>query len=709
VHRSALEPTVHSLCRLGEYREACLIGLHLFKKNLELDISIPFALLKSKKYRLSASLAIELAKQKPSQIAGCGNILALALSGFTPTTQEIDNAIELTKTGTMTPAMVAFIGSKISDNETRTHFYESYLLAHSFTDTAIALTKAYSLKFLGNVTHALNIAQKLVLNDPSLTEACNLSAEILLDNNYTYEARRYACLSIKYTPNDIQALELLGASLYKEARWKPARRIFSIIHAQTGDDISLLNSLITLPPFPLRAGDLSEAIKGFDLLKQLMLKSPKLIGIEKSLQLCKMPLPSEFYLAYEGPFSIRENLEAVRAYLRLSSHNLVNDIIIHSCQNKIGCRSIDSRRNKPAKNKIKIGFVSRYFSSHSNLEAHYGLIKHLSRDYFSIYLIHRPGVVRDGQHFEANALADHVIYLIDDFGGSCRMIAKLELDILFFTDVGMVPMDSVLAMPHLARYQVTSWGLPHTTGVKEIDYYMRSSIFSDCEGQSEYSEKLVDIDGYIGYFPCDKYALRELTKDYFLLPPDRFLIGCLQTSHKIHPDFDSYLEAIAKINESILIVMSPSESDTLMRCFIERLKHTAPTAHSQLCILARTTLDDFFSLNHILDLNLDTIHYGAGITFVQSTWCGPPYVTQQSNHMKGSVVSRSYKYAGIKKPPVAQNQDEYIEIVRFYFEHREQLKDLREEIQAKAMGSIYNNQSYITNYEQFFKQLALRD
>jgi len=119
----SLEPTPHSLCRLGEYREASVKGLHLFKRTSTFDISLPFALLRSGKYRLSAIFAVELAKRKPSELAQCGYILASALSEFTPTTQEIDESVELTQAATLTPAMVAFIGSKISYDEARNHFF----------------------------------------------------------------------------------------------------------------------------------------------------------------------------------------------------------------------------------------------------------------------------------------------------------------------------------------------------------------------------------------------------------------------------------------------------------------------------------------------------------------------------------------------------------------------------------------------------------
>jgi hypothetical protein len=694
------------LCRLGEYRRAAILGLRAYKENALFDISLPFALFKIGRHSLSLAFTLELASREPHNLAQCAKVASQALQKLEPSIEQVSAAIKLTKSACLTPAQVALIGSKIRNQIVRHHFFDAYVAEHSFSENSIALAQAFSYKFAGDDTKSLSIVQELVANDHGNTDACNLAADILAANNYTYEARRFACLSLRHAPNNLYALEVLALSLYKESRWRAARKIFQIIHAQTGDDISLMNSLIALPPLALKANDLSNAIKGFDYLKELLRNPPNLLGIEKSLELCKLPLPSEFYLAYEGPYKIRENLEAARSFTRLSSQFLVNDIISHVGKCKV--ISDAAKTNSPAfsSKKIKIGFISRFFSNHSNLDAHYGLIKHLDRCAFSVYIIHRPGSVIDGRHEDVNVLADKIIYLNDEFGESCKTLVGLDLDILFFTDIGMSPLDSVLAMPHLARHQVTSWGLPHTTGVKEIDYYMRSSIFDDCESQDEYSEKLVDISGYIGYFSYDQSLLNKLSRDYFLLPPDRFLIGCLQSIHKIHPDFDSYLDEIAKIDDSILIVISPTEADTQMSRFIDRLKQSAPVAYSRLCILQRTCKADFYSLNHILDLNLDTIYYGAGVTFVETTWCGPPYVTQHSGLVKGSVVSGSYKYAGIDNPPVACNKQEYIDIVRFYFSNRDALQELRDEIQRKSEGRIYNNIEYIKNCELFFKRLA---
>jgi predicted O-linked N-acetylglucosamine transferase (SPINDLY family) len=689
------------LSRVGEHREAAKKAISLYKTKQVFDSSLPYSLLKTGRYRLAIKLALMLLKKEPGAISASVMIAAECLNHFIPTIREVHQSAAFIPDKTLTPNALAIAVSRMqSANIAEASFA---ILSHhqGFDEKEIQLSQAYLSKAKGNATHALTIAQSLVSEDPDNTDAALLAAEILNDNDYTYASRRFSCLALKRNRSNIRALQNLALCMFKESRWKSARKMFSLLHAVTNDDISLLNSLIILPPLIHATNDLCQAIEGFASLESLLKEPPQLIGIVKSLQL-SIPLPSEFYLAYEGPVSIRKNLENVRNYVRLSAHDLLAEIKSHYNLP----RKADLETNRYRAEKIKIAFISRFLSNHSNLVAHYGLISKLDRKRFEVILIHRPGVVADYKHTKINTLADQVLYLPDDFGESCALIHELKLDILFFTDIGMSALDSILAMPHLAAHQITSWGLPHTTGVREIDIYARSSIFRDCESQAEYTEKLVDIKGYLGYFTYDENELIYKSRDYFLLPPDRFLIGCLQAIHKIHPEFDSYLNEIAKIDESILIVIVPSEQDRQMEGFIRRIKKSAPVAYQQLCILQRTIPDDFYSLNAILDLNLDTIHYGAGVTFVQTAWCGPPYITQHSNIVKASVVSRSYRYMGIENAPIAVDRQGYVDMVKYYFDHRDELRRLREEIQTKSKGTVYNNDDYVKGYEDLFTELA---
>ncbi|MFM7675324.1 MAG: hypothetical protein ACKO5F_07010 [Synechococcus sp.] len=690
------------MARVGMYRRAAIASLRDYRAAKKLSIILPISLLKIKKFSLSLHFSLVFAvsdREVSPKIISC---VAESVKGVTLKRSDIDNAFLLLPELFLSPASTAYIASNLSVDNLRGYFLDKAQLFFQYTQRQIALANAYLAKFTGDFFTALSLAQDLVLEDSNDTEAANLAAEILGQEDYTYQARRFACHVLRREPSNMLALETLGMCLYKESRWKAARKVFKILHSINHDDISLSNSLTALPKIAMSSLELVEAANGFQDLAALLCSQHEMMGIERSIELCRVPFPSSFYLPYQGPVSVKRDLETACEYAKLSSSSLVQDIaVLYSSgldhQQASLCLAPIRQRKK-----IRIAFISRFFSTHTNLEAHYGLIKNLDRDLFYIIIIHRPEGSADDEHNALNQSADKVVYLNADFGESCRTIYLLNLDILFFTDVGMYALDCVLTMPHLARKQITSWGLPHTTGLKSIDYHLRSSIFRDCEGPEEYTEQLVETDGYIGYFDASKYKLNPRTRDYFLLPPDRFLVGCLQSLHKIHPDFDGYLERIAKIDESILIVMSPSEHDLLMERFIKRIKKSAPTAYRQLCILKRTHLEDFFGLNHILDLNLDTIFYGAGITFVQTTWCGPPYVTEYSRLVRSSVVSRSYMYAGIDSPPVARDKNEYIDLVRYYFCNRGSLQALRSEIQQKAKGTIYNNELYLKSYEQFF-------
>ena len=232
-------------------------------------------------------------------------------------------------------------------------------------------------------------------------------------------------------------------------------------------------------------------------------------------------------------------------------------------------------------------------------------------------------------------------------------------------------------------------------------------IFHDCEDQREYTERLVALTGYLGYFELEKSAAPiDKNTDYFFLPPDRFLVGCLQSLHKIHPAFDFYLEEIARLNESILIIIAASENDTLNQRFVQRIKKNAPTAYNQICFVQRMGMNDYHSLNNLLDLNLDPIHYGAGITFIETAWCGPPCITLRGKTLRSSVVSRSYEYVEINDAPIANSKDEYIALFKDLMGDPARRRKLKEEIQQKCQSTIYNNLDYIQSCEKFLYQVA---
>ncbi|MCP9931445.1 hypothetical protein KBY82_11695 [Cyanobium sp. AMD-g] len=698
------------LCRVGEYRKAVALALRAKRSRddlpTELDLALPTSLIKCGRYRASLRYSLELLTRQTEQSArivdDLVHLICGAISNFQFSKEELVNTLTLIQEVKLSPIQFASITSHIQCDELRSILLESSILTRDFTPDQLVFINASVLHQRGNDLAAIKLIQDLQAKGRVAKDSALLIATILNKNGNLYYARKYACMALKIDSQDIVCLDVLGQVLYQESKWKATRRIYEIIHQITRDDISMLNMEFTLPAIPLSSHDLDTALATYRRLLASPTRQGKIIGIEQSLKVCS-PLCHSFFLAYQGDIHLKELLEGYTSLIRSVCHTIVTDnFLVHSPDGDKKALA-DTRRD--SQTRVKIGFVSKHFSQHSNLQAHQGLISHLDRRLFEILIIHRQGTRRDGAHHAVNEYADQVIYLEDDFGRNCQRIAELRLDILFFTDIGMSPFDNVLAMVRLAPKQVTGWGIPHTTGLREIDYYMRSTIFDDCEDASQYTETLKVLDGYLGYFNIDKADLTVRPREYFMLPPDRFLIGCLQALHKIHPDFDEYLEAIARIDESILIVIAASETDAHNRRIIRRLKRSAPSALKQICFLQKMNMGEYYSLNSILDLNLDTIHYGAGITFIQTAWCGPPCVTQRARTVRASVVSRSYEYAGIENPPIAKSKGDYIAIVEDLMKDDDRRMALRNEIHTKSQGTIYNNTKFIESCQRFFLDL----
>ena len=83
---------------------------------------------------------------------------------------------------------------------------------------------------------------------------------------------------------------------------------------------------------------------------------------------------------------------------------------------------------------------------------------------------------------------------------SCRQtsppretIVTANLDVLFYTDVGMDSITYTLAMSRLAPVQCATWGHPTTTGIATIDYFIAAEGAGTPAADEHYSERLIRL------------------------------------------------------------------------------------------------------------------------------------------------------------------------------------------------------------------------
>jgi protein O-GlcNAc transferase len=365
----------------------------------------------------------------------------------------------------------------------------------------------------------------------------------------------------------------------------------------------------------------------------------------------------------------------------------------------------EAPRSTGTTRKVRMGMLSRYFAAHSNSQAFMGLIQNLDREAFELVLIHRHGCKVDSIHLYLNRLADEVVYLDTSIGYSAYLLSSLQLDLLFFTDIGMDPYDFVLPELRRCPIQLTGWGLPHTTGLTSIDYYLSSSNLESAEHQSEYTERLVLLDGLPCCYPAGQIFYRHQTRDYFMLPEDRLLIGCIQNFWKIHPDFDVIIEQIACLLPEALFVFVETGIPSANSAYAQRLSTLAPQASANAVFLSRTDTKDFLSLCDCLDILLDTPYYGGGVTSYMSMYVGTPIVCWEGKRLRDRTTAGIYRYLQITNAPIAKTNEDYINtVVDLANDSDERIRIKRETVEKAHI--LYDNQEYVRSFESFCLQLV---
>ena len=412
-------------------------------------------------------------------------------------------------------------------------------------------------------------------------------------------------------------------------------------------------------------------------------------------------LPLVYFPAY-SPLNMRELLEPFYGVLHAGFAPLRRRL--RAAANLMQQRLPDPPVEAPGARRIRLGLLSAKFSHHSNLQAFAGLIHYLNRERFELILIHRSTTVVDQTQLELNGVADEVVYLYSDIHHTEPLLRSLELDILFFTDLGFSTYDFVLPDLRTCAIQLTGWGVPHTSGLHSIDYYLSSTLLETADHQAEYSEQLVLLDGLPGCVMAKDLHYQVRQRSYFFLPDDRVILGCVQNFWKIHPDFDLILERIARRLPEVLFAFVDCGSNSANQRFQDRLARRAPRASEQTVFLARCATADFLSLCDCLDVQLDTPYYGAGVTAYLSMYVGTPTVSFAGQRLRDRTVAGIYRYLGIEGAPVAASIPEYVEqVVELACDPGRRLA--LKKATVAAAHRLYDNLEYVRSFERFCESL----
>lgn len=403
------------------------------------------------------------------------------------------------------------------------------------------------------------------------------------------------------------------------------------------------------------------------------------VQIDTSIKLT----PGTFYLAYQG-FNDRSIIERMAELYQLKN-------------------TLSWNQQEPTierDGRIRIGFISSLFYNHTIGSLMKGIIKHFDRDKYHVITISTIKY-NDTTAKKIRDSSDEYVFLGIDLPRAHEVLQSLELDVLYYADIGMDSFVFSLATRRHAPVQCVTWGHPITTGLKTIDYFISSKLIEPENAGDHYSEQLVQLDALPSYYYRPTLPEKIKSRSAFGLSDNEHVYACPQTLFKIHPEFDQVLGGILRKDSKARIVMIRDRNSKWKDLLLERFENSFPDVVDRILWLRGMSTHDFLNLIYVSDVMLDPMHFGGGNTSYQSIAIGTPVVTLPAKYMRGRGMLAVYKKMGILDC-VVSSIDEYIDLVCRIGEDENYRDQLRLKILSKS-HLIFEDINTVRELEAFFE------
>ena len=358
----------------------------------------------------------------------------------------------------------------------------------------------------------------------------------------------------------------------------------------------------------------------------------------------------------------------------------------------------------------RIGFVVNNRHEGIFLRFMRGVLERLDTTSFEVTVIcSRAGAARIRGEIENESV--RVLAVPDRFDQIVGAIRAARFDLLYYWEIGTDTTSYFLPFFRLAPVQCTSWGVPVTSGIPQIDYFVSSELLEpegiEPEDAAEhYSEKLVRLKTLPSYYYRPRLPAPLQSRDRFGLLDGRHVYLCPQNLLKLHPDYDHLLGEILRRDPAGQLVLLEGRCARWTESLRERFRVTIPDCIGRIKFLPLMSRPRFLNLLAIADVLLDPLHFGGGSTVYEAAAVGTPLVTLPTAYMRGRITYASYRKTGVPDC-VASSPKEYVDIAVRLATDREYRETVRSKILA-ASEVLLEDDEAVGEFERFFRQAISR-
>ena len=513
----------------------------------------------------------------------------------------------------------------------------------------------------------------------------NLSKAYLETKDYDKAEKTLKYFISLNKEDDLIAYKLLYEIFSKLNKYDELKNLSNAaINKNKFDNEFQLKSRIFYPNFFNSLEEIDNTRKKFIDEVEKLIVDEKIPNLDISEKLIK---PPNFELSYDGYDNLEINKKLIQLYYK-----------IYPSLKNIEERSFSKNE------KIKIGFISQFFSDHTIAKLFKGIIYKLNKKKFEVYVFHSDKTLQGKLYNEINESVVSYnfenIVLPKDFHEKVKKIRDKNLDILFYPDIHMSTNLYYLTLLKLAKFQITSWGHPETTGNNKIDFFLSSKLMEVDGYQNNFSEKVL-LSNYLPmyfYKPKMTFALKE--EDIL----GKNIYSCPQSLFKMHPSFDEAIKKILHKDKKAQLYFIKDGKEILSKMFFNRLKKKMPENIDRVNFIDRLNPEEFVNHCGRASVLLDPFWFGAGNTFHESMLYGTPTVTMPTKYLKSRIVTGAYKQMQIDDAPIFNNVDDYVD-KSIELANQDNL-DLKMYYKERAEKNLFENQNVISDLENIFKSIV---
>jgi len=348
--------------------------------------------------------------------------------------------------------------------------------------------------------------------------------------------------------------------------------------------------------------------------------------------------------------------------------------------------------------KIRIGFISKFFSpQHPMSKLYGGIVDALDRSRYdvTIFRFEPAGDMGFGAHATVATLADNL-------DAARKAIANARLDVLFYTDIGMDPTTYFLAFARLAPVQCTTFGHPVTTGIANVDYFVSANELEPENGEAYYDETLIRLSAVPTVFRRPTVSGPAPTRAELGLPAPGRLYFCAQNLIKFHPDFDEVLAEILRRDAAgVLVLVNNARNPFLVQSLLDRFRRVIPDVERRVAFLPFLELSRMLGFARDADAVLDTPVFGGGTTSLEMFALDVPVVTWPGPFARSRITHALYRQMGLEGL-TARSAPEYVDIALRLAGDPAFRRAMQAELHRRN-SVLYENHALVRELERFFE------